>query len=319
MKKFDVDQLVAGILSQDRVLLARAITLVESTNPEHQKLATELLKKLIPHIKPARRIGITGTPGVGKSTFIQSFTSKLSKQNKKVAILAIDPTSVKSGGSILGDKTRMGDLTLDDNVYIRPTPSGLYLGGVAAKTREAVLVCEAFGFEYVLIETVGVGQSEVTVSKMVDCFLMLAQPGAGDELQGIKRGILELVDLVVINKADGDQLNQAKLAKTLLDNALHILRGVDETIPASCLCSSIHSQGLEDVEKLVNDHFAKHDFVKSRKKMNENWFQESLEENLKYKIFNTELVKNKISEINESNKIVPELVNEVLSKISIVD
>lgn len=319
MKKFDVEQLVAGILNQDRVILARAITLVESTNPQHQKLAIDLLKRLTPHVNSAKRIGITGTPGVGKSTFIQSFTSKLSMHNMKVAILAIDPTSVKSGGSILGDKTRMGDLTLDDNVYIRPTPSGLNLGGVAAKTREAILICEAFGFDYVLIETVGVGQSEVTVSKMVDCFIMLAQPGAGDELQGIKRGILELVDLVVINKADGDQLNQAKLAKIQLDNALHILRGVDEVVPSSCLCSSIHSQGLEEVEKLVNEHFVEYDFVNSRKKMNENWFQESLEQNIKIKIFNSDLVKNKMSEINSSVKIIPELVSEVLDKISIID
>jgi LAO/AO transport system kinase len=318
MSKFDVSKLKDGIKKQDRVLLSRAITLIESQNADHRKLAIELLRDIIPKTRPARRIGITGTPGVGKSTFIQSYAASLSKQGKKVAILAIDPSSVKSGGSILGDKTRMGDLTLDDNVYIRPTPSGNYLGGVAQRTRETILLCEAYGFDYVLVETVGVGQSEVSVANMVDCFLMLAQPGAGDELQGIKRGILEVVNVVVINKADGDQLNSAKLAKTQLDNALHILRGQEENIPKSCLCSSINNTGLDEVHKLIEEFFNGYNFNEQRAIIRRLWLDELLENALKQKFFADKSVIKKISEFNKNSKVsIPEFVEDLIGSLKI--
>jgi LAO/AO transport system kinase len=318
MSKYDINILKNGILNADRVLLSQAITLIESHKDEHRVLAIKLLNEILPHTGTAKRIGVSGSPGVGKSTFIQSFAASLSKEGNKVAILAIDPTSVKSGGSILGDKTRMGKLTLDDNIYIRPTPSGKYLGGVAEKTRENILLCEAYGFDYVLVETVGVGQSEISVSNMVDCFLMLAQPGAGDELQGIKRGILEIVDLVVVNKADGDQLNSARLAKVQLDNALHILRGAETTIPKTCLCSSIDRLGPLNVIELVHDYFSSYDFVEKRALLKQKWLWELLENRLRYKIFSDTQIKNEMLLFNSSESTsVPEFVENLVSKVCI--
>ena len=195
---------VDGFKKKDRTILARAITLVESSNPDHQNLAQELIKSLLPQTGTSKRIGISGTPGVGKSTFIEAFGKNLTSQNKSLAVLAVDPTSQVSGGSILGDKTRMNELAIDNLAFIRPSPSGETLGGVARRTRESLLLCEAFGFDYVLIETVGVGQSETQVAQMVDLFIMLLQPGAGDDLQGIKRGILEKAtgDIVMFMDAD---------------------------------------------------------------------------------------------------------------------
>ena len=202
-KHLSLNDYVDGLKNKDRTILARAITLVESLNPEHQKLAQEVLKAILPLTGASKRIGISGTPGVGKSTFIEAFGKELTSQGKTVAVLAVDPTSQVSGGSILGDKTRMNELAIDPLAFIRPSPSGKTLGGVAQRTRESLLLCEAFGFDYVLVETVGVGQSETTVAQMVDLFIMLLQPGAGDDLQGIKRGILEVVDMVVVTKDDG--------------------------------------------------------------------------------------------------------------------
>src|SRR3989344_4156319 len=199
-KVLELKDYLEGFQKKDRTILARAITLVESTNPDHQKLAQELLKSVLPKTGTSKRIGISGTPGVGKSTFIEALGKLLTSQNKTLAVLAVDPTSQVSGGSILGDKTRMNELAIDSQAFIRPSPSGETLGGVAKRTRESLLLCEAFGFDYVLVETVGVGQSETAVAQMADLFVMLLQPGAGDDLQGIKRGILEVVDMVVVTK-----------------------------------------------------------------------------------------------------------------------
>ena len=216
------DELINGILSGDITALSRSITLVESTSHKHAALANTILLACLPHASNSIRIGITGVPGVGKSTFIETFGKQLTNAGKKVAVLAVDPSSSISKGSILGDKTRMEELVKDTNAFIRPSPSGETLGGVARKTRESIILCEAAGYDFILVETVGVGQSETAVHSMVDFFLLLKIAGAGDELQGIKRGIIEMADAIVINKADGDNLKRAKLARTEFERALHL-------------------------------------------------------------------------------------------------
>ena len=222
--KLSVAEYAAGVRACDRMLLGRALTLIESNTAADQRLAQELLVELLPHAGGSQRIGVTGVPGVGKSTFIDTLGSLLTQQGHKVAVLAIDPTSGVTQGSILGDKTRMARLVRDPNAFVRPSPSGGSLGGVARKTRESVLLCEAAGFDVVLIETVGVGQSETVVADMVDCFLVLMLPGAGDELQGIKRGILELADVIAVNKADAN-VEAARNAKRDYSAALRVMHG----------------------------------------------------------------------------------------------
>lgn len=254
MKRLELADYIAGFDQKDRTILARAITLVESNNPDHQKLAQELLTTLLPRTGKSKRLGISGTPGVGKSTFIESFGKLLTSQNKTVAVLAVDPTSQKSGGSILGDKTRMNELAIDPLAFIRPSPSGESLGGVARRTRESLLLCDAFGFDYVLVETVGVGQSETTVAQMVDIFIMLLQPGAGDDLQGIKRGILELVDMVIVTKDDGDNRKHIEKARHDYEKALQILRH-DDRIPSVLSCSAVTKKGLPEVQQSIETFF----------------------------------------------------------------
>ncbi|MDD5152306.1 MAG: methylmalonyl Co-A mutase-associated GTPase MeaB, partial [Flavobacterium sp.] len=217
-----LQELEDGILSGNISALSRAITLVESTNTNHLAKANKLIHSCLPHANKSVRIGITGVPGVGKSTFIEAFGKHLTSLGKKVALLAVDPSSTISHGSILGDKTRMEELVKDKNAFIRPSASGETLGGVARKTRESISLCEAAGFDIIIIETVGVGQSETAVHSMVDFFLLLKIAGAGDELQGIKRGIMEMADAIVINKADGDNIKKANLAKTEFNRALHL-------------------------------------------------------------------------------------------------
>lgn len=253
-KNLELADYLEGFMNKDRTILARAITLVESSNQDHQKLAQELLKTLLPKTGHAKRIGISGTPGVGKSTFIEAFGKLITSQKKTVAVLAVDPTSQVSGGSILGDKTRMNELAIDADAFIRPSPSGETLGGVAKRTRESLLLCEAFGFDYVLVETVGVGQSETTVAQMVDLFVMLLQPGAGDDLQGIKRGILEMVDMVVVTKDDGDQQKIIQKAKHDYQQALQILRH-DGWIPPVLTCSSLTKSGFPEIQKTIDSYF----------------------------------------------------------------
>lgn len=244
---------VSEILSGDRRQLARAITLMESTRPEHRAQAEQLVAELIPHTGKSIRLGITGVPGVGKSTFVEAFGLHLVEQGHKVCVLAVDPSSQKTGGSILGDKTRMEALSKHPNAFIRPSPSGRTLGGVARRTREAVLACEAAGFDIVLIETVGVGQSETAVADLVDMFLLLIAPAGGDELQGIKKGIVELADLIVVNKADGDLMPAAERAKRDYGAALHLLRPSSENWqPIIHLCSSLGGTGIDDISKTVD-------------------------------------------------------------------
>jgi LAO/AO transport system kinase len=248
--------LLDGIRENDRAALGRAITLVESNSPGDRDRAQELLMALLPSTGGARRIGISGVPGVGKSTFIESFGLRLVEEGHRVAVLAVDPSSSVSKGSILGDKTRMEKLAASDDAFIRPSPTGGSLGGVARKTREAILVCEAAGYDVVLVETVGVGQSETTVADMVDFFLLLKLAGAGDELQGIKRGILELADLIAINKADGDNVQAAENARSEFARALGILRAAEESgwTPRVVACSGRTGDGLDEIWRIITEH-----------------------------------------------------------------
>ncbi len=241
-----------GILDGDRVLLSRAITLIESSREEHYALAQKIIEACIPHSGNSLRIGITGVPGVGKSTFIEVLGKYLIERGHKVAVLAVDPSSSISGGSILGDKTRMEQLAVDDKAFIRPSPSAGSLGGVARKTKEIIILCEAAGYDIVLVETVGVGQSETTVHSMVDFFLLLMLAGAGDELQGIKRGIIEMCDGMAINKADGDNTNKAKAAKVQYENALHLFQPAKSGwIPQVLTCSAISKTGIDDIWQMI--------------------------------------------------------------------
>jgi LAO/AO transport system kinase len=281
-KTLGLEDYLQGIKNKDRTILSRAITLIESTNPDHQKISQELIKAILPLTGQSKRIGISGTPGVGKSTFIEAFGKILTSEKKSVAVLAVDPTSKVSGGSILGDKTRMNELAIDPLAYIRPSPSGENLGGVAKRTREALLLCEAFGFDYVLVETVGVGQSETTVSQMVDLFVMLLQPGAGDDLQGIKRGILEVVDMVVVTKDDGDQQKIIQKAKHDYQQALQILRH-DGRIPPVLTCSSITMSGLPEIYNLIETYFIdqKEYILEKRNKQGLDWMWQLIQDGLK--------------------------------------
>lgn len=249
------DEYVEGILASDIVIMSMAITLIESSLPAHYALAQEVIDACLPHSGKSIRIGITGVPGVGKSTFIESFGKLLTANGHKVAVLAIDPSSERSKGSILGDKTRMEELSVDKNAFIRPSPSAGSLGGVARKTREIIVLCEAAGFDRIIVETVGVGQSEISVHSMVDFFLLLMLSGAGDELQGIKRGIMEMADLLVVNKADGDNINKASLAKSQYTSALRLFPPSESQWQAFAeTCSALTHQGVEHIQNIINEY-----------------------------------------------------------------
>ena len=284
-------ELINGILSGNIAALSRAITLVESTNEAHLAKANEVITACLPHANTSVRIGITGVPGVGKSTFIEAFGKYLTGLGKKVAVLAVDPSSTISHGSILGDKTRMEELVKDPNAYIRPSASGETLGGVARKTRETITLCEAAGFDTILIETVGVGQSETAVHSMVDFFLLLKISGAGDELQGIKRGIMEMADAIVINKADGDNIKKAKLAKVEFNRALHLFPAKKSGwTPTSATCSAITHEGipevLETILKFLKLTKRNNYFIEKRKEQNQYWMLETINEQLKTNFYN---------------------------------
>ncbi len=251
----DPEYYIQGVLDSNRLMLSRTITLIESSLPAHQEMVRPIIDRLLPYTGKAIRLGITGVPGAGKSTYIDSFGSLLTGLGHRVAVLAIDPSSTRSGGSILGDKTRMLNLSVNDRAFIRPSPSGGTLGGVARKTRETMLVCEAAGFDVIIIETVGVGQSETTVSSMVDFFLVLMIAGAGDELQGIKKGVLEVADAIVINKADGDNKRRAELARREYETALHLLTpGSRDWSPPVLTCSALKQTGLEEIWEMIGQH-----------------------------------------------------------------
>uniref|UniRef100_UPI0040499B42 methylmalonyl Co-A mutase-associated GTPase MeaB n=1 Tax=Flavobacterium sp. TaxID=239 RepID=UPI0040499B42 len=285
--KVEVEPLVADILAGNISGLSRGITLLESTNPNDVSKAQQLIQACLPFANQSFRIGITGVPGVGKSTFIETFGTYLTEQKqKKVAVLAIDPSSSMSGGSILGDKTRMEALVKNPNAYIRPSASGESLGGVARKTRESILLCEAAGFDTIIIETVGVGQSETAVHSMVDFFLLLKISGAGDELQGIKRGIMEMADAIVINKADGDNLKKAKMAQVEFNRALHLFPSKkSDWQPPVSTCSALTNLGIDAVwETLVkyqNKTIQNGYWQSNRTDQNQYWMLETIHDQLK--------------------------------------
>ncbi|WP_061231734.1 methylmalonyl Co-A mutase-associated GTPase MeaB [Leptospira interrogans] len=321
------EEFIKGILSGDRVMLARAITLVESTRTDHKELAEKIINSCLPHSGKSIRIGITGIPGVGKSTFIESFGMYLISQGKKLAVLTIDPSSQISGGSILGDKTRMSELSKNESAFIRPSPSGDSLGGVARKTRETIYLCEAAGFDTILVETVGVGQSETAVHSMVDLFLLLLIAGAGDELQGIKRGIMEMADLFAITKADGDNKVRAERTRIETQSAIHFFPKQENSwIPKVLTCSSLSGEGIGEIwnqileyEKVLklNGHFEIR-----RTNQSKYWLEETVSENLMgdfytkmkdlYLDMESKVSEHKISSFQAAEKLIFEYRKRIL-------
>lgn len=281
-----VDQFVEGILDGNVTILSRAVTMIESNKPQHQEIAQRIIEKCVPYAGKSIRIGITGVPGAGKSTFIEALGMHILDKGGKLAVLAIDPSSERSSGSILGDKTRMEKLSSEKNAYIRPSPSAGSLGGVARKTRETIILCEAAGFDTVFIETVGVGQSETAVHSMVDFFLLLMLAGAGDELQGIKRGIMEMADAIAINKADGQNVQKAKMARTEYSNALHLFPPTRSGwVPRVEICSALLNEGIDDVWSMILEYMnmtSENGFFKSnRREQSKYWMFETINEQLK--------------------------------------
>jgi LAO/AO transport system kinase len=298
------DDYVSGVLAADRGVLARAITLVESTSPLHEAQAQEVLQRLLPHTGRSQRIGITGVPGVGKSTFIERFGCYLIEQGRKLAVLAIDPTSKRSGGSILGDKTRMEKLSQKPQAFIRPSPAGDNLGGVARRTRETLLLCEAAGFDTVLVETVGVGQSETTLRSMVDFFLLLLLPGAGDELQGIKKGIIEMADAVLINKADGDNRLRAEQARAEQHNALHYLPAATSGWTTEvALCSGLTGEGIPEAWQFIQRFFQQFEpagiIAKRRHQQSLEWLSSLVQDELLRRFYHDPKVKGRLAELQQ--------------------
>jgi len=301
-KKLSVDEYVKGILAEDRVILSQAITLIESTAHHDIAIANQIIEKCLPHAGNSIRIGITGVPGAGKSTFIESFGKYLTSIGKKLCVLAVDPSSELSKGSILGDKTRMEELSVDPNAFIRPSPSGLTLGGVARKTRETIILCEAAGFDVVIIETVGVGQSETVVKSMVDFFLLLMLSGAGDELQGIKRGIMEMADALIITKADGDNILKATAAKALYQSALQLFpKNENGWEPPVGTCSVFIKESIENIWKIISDFekMTKNNefFFKHRAEQSVRTFFDWMNDLLKENFYSNTMINNRINSL----------------------
>jgi LAO/AO transport system kinase len=297
-------ELAQQIIKGDRTALGKGITFLESTLPEHEKQAQELLTKCLPHSGKSIRVGVTGVPGVGKSTLIEVFGKLLTSQGKKVAVLAIDPTSEQTQGSILGDKSRMHELAANENAFIRPSPSSGTLGVVANNTRESVILCEAAGYDVILVETVGVGQSETTVSNLVDFFLLLMLAGAGDELQGIKRGIMELADGLIINKADGDNITNANNAALTYKRALHLFSSMENGwTPQVSTCSAIENTGIDTIWDMINTYDSQMSASgwknENRKKQNIYWLHHTVKEELGSKQYNSLLAEGKLKDLEK--------------------
>ena len=310
-KRLTAEEYIAGIIAGNRIVLSRAITLIESQLEKDRTIAQEVLEKILPHTGKAIRIGITGVPGVGKSTFIEAFGKQITSLNKKIAVLAIDPTSQRTKGSIMGDKTRMEELAHDSLAFIRPSPSGSTLGGVANKTRETMLLCEAAGFEIIIIETVGVGQSETVVKGMVDFFLLLMLSGAGDELQGIKRGIMEMADAIAITKADGENQQKAKNARMEYVHALHLFPPTSNNwYPPVLTCSALAKTGLPEIWQVIIDfeNQMKENgyWKKNRQEQSLNWMHDYIKQYLETQFFNDKTVKENLD--NVSNQVLSEVI-----------
>ena len=324
--RLEPQEYIDGILAHNPFILSRAITLIESQLERDNELATQIIDKLMPHTGNSIRVGITGVPGVGKSTFIETFglyITELDSQNRKIAVLAIDPSSQRSGGSILGDKTRMEKLSNHKNAYIRPSPARSSLGGVSQRTRETLLLCEAAGFDIILIETVGVGQSETIVKGMVDFFLLLMLAGAGDELQGIKRGIMEMADMLVITKADRKNKDAATRAKSQYKHALHLFppNEANWTVPVE-ICSALENEGIEkvwqNIEKFVEQSISSGFFRDNRSQQNKQWLHQTIEENLKRDFYATESIKNQVvnleKQVANGTRNAVEVAKQLLEK-----
>lgn len=322
-KTLTVKELVSAILDHNQTALSQAITIIESKAQKHQQQAKEIIEKCLPHSNKSIRIGITGVPGVGKSTFIESFGKLLIADGKKVAVLTVDPSSSISRGSILGDKTRMEELVKEPNAFIRPSASGDTLGGVARKTRESIILCEATGFDVILIETVGVGQSETAVHSMSDFFLLLKLAGAGDELQGIKRGIMEMADSIVINKADGENKKAAKMAKNEFNRALHLYPPKESSwTPKTLLCSAINNEGIDEIWKVISNYFetvkTNGYFQHKRKEQNKFWLMQTIESRLKSEFYANASVKlelDKQLKALDENRTTPFEAAEILLQL----
>ena len=303
-RALSTDEYVEGILAGNITILSQAITLIESNNPTHYAQAQEIIERCLPHAGRSVRIGITGVPGAGKSTFIEAIGGMVASLRHRLAVLAIDPSSERSGGSILGDKTRMESISSNPDIFIRPSPSAGSLGGVARKTRETIVLCEAAGYDVIFIETVGVGQSETAVHSMVDMFMMLQISGAGDELQGIKRGIMEMADMMVITKADGENIHKAELAKVQYQGALHLFPMPESGWrPKVFTCSSVAKTGLEEVWKGVEeylDHIQANGYYEAnRNRQNKYWMYESINEALKSSFYQNPSIAERIADVEQ--------------------
>ncbi|MBQ5738382.1 MAG: methylmalonyl Co-A mutase-associated GTPase MeaB [Alistipes sp.] len=301
-RQMTTDEYVDGILNGNITILAQAITLIESNNPQHYAQAQEIIERCLPHSGKSVRIGITGVPGAGKSSFIEAVGNMVTSYKHKLAVLAIDPSSERSGGSILGDKTRMESICHNPDIFVRPSPSAGSLGGVARKTRETIVLCEAAGFDVIFIETVGVGQSETAVHSMVDMFMMLQISGAGDELQGIKRGIMEMADMMVITKADGENVTKAELAKAQYQGALHLFPLADSGWrPQVYTCSSHEGTGLEEVWQGVEQYLQHIElngyFTSNRNRQNKYWMYETINETLKSSFYNNPEIEARMADV----------------------
>ena len=300
-QELSVETFVEGILKGDRVRLGQAITLIESTKSSHQAKAQAIINTCLPHTGKSFRLGITGSPGVGKSTFIESYGQHIIQQGHQVAVLAVDPSSQISQGSILGDKTRMFNLSTHPKAFIRPSPAGESLGGVARKTRETIMLCEAAGYDFIIIETVGVGQSEIAVHSMVDFFLLLLLPGAGDELQGIKKGIVEMADLIAINKADGKNATKAKQSRREYGSALHIMPPKSSGwTPTATVCAGLSGMGIPDIWDIQQQYQTKMTdngfFKNNRQNQSQYWLHETIQNQLKQLFYENEAVKSVLKE-----------------------
>ena len=321
-KTLSVAQYVDGILNGDITILSQAVTLVESSKPDHQEIAQEIIVKCLPFSGNSVRIGITGVPGVGKSTFIEAMGKFITSKGEKLAVLAIDPSSERTKGSILGDKTRMEELSSDPLAYIRPSPSAGSLGGVARKTRETIILCEAAGYKNIFIETVGVGQSETAVHSMVDFFLLLMLAGAGDELQGIKRGIMEMADAITINKADGNNVERAGLARIQYQNALHLFPATESGWkPKVLTCSAYMKTGIKEIWETIDEYLsmtkANNYFQYRRNEQSKFWMYETINEQLRNDFYQNETISEKLAEAE--NKVLKEELSSFVAARKLLD
>lgn len=321
-KTLSVAQYVDGILNGDITILSQAVTLVESSKPDHQEIAQEIILKCLPFSGNSVRIGITGVPGVGKSTFIEAMGRFITSKGEKLAVLAIDPSSERTKGSILGDKTRMEELSSDPLAYIRPSPSAGSLGGVARKTRETIILCEAAGYKNIFIETVGVGQSETAVHSMVDFFLLLMLAGAGDELQGIKRGIMEMADAITINKADGNNVERAGLARIQYQNALHLFPATESGWkPKVLTCSAYMKTGIKEIWETIDEYLSmtrgNNYFQYRRNEQSKFWMYETINEQLRNDFYQNETISEKLAEAE--NKVLKEELSSFVAARKLLD